>query len=439
MEVRLKRQKVREEIYETEKKYVQQLSAIVNAYLLPLREKCQASQRPLSTDTINAIFSNIDQIYNLNQSLLQAFETALDDNADNFGQVIQKYAQFLKAYTIYINNYQEMNETLKKCMQKDEFRKFLASAESDSRGGGLDLASLLITPVQRIPRYKLLFEQLLKFTPQNDPEYLDIERGLATVSEVASKVNKAALEKELSDNLVKIQSRFADLQLLQPNRWLLREGQLLKMCAKGLKPFQFFLFNDSFLYAEAAKSGELRAQQHIHIVSVHVKDVEPDPDASDPTQVNAFQILSPVESFVVYAADPTSKFDWMIDIERARRVVTKVAEEKRGLLKGYLASRVQRGSNQPEAIGDRLAPVWMPDRDAPVCPLCRASFTLLFRRHHCRTCGTVACKLCATTSHGIVLPNEVKVVRMCKTCVAKCEADDEQNDSGDEGLARIPL
>eukprot|EP00300_Choanocystis_sp_HF-7_P021888 c20992_g1_i1.p1 GENE.c20992_g1_i1~~c20992_g1_i1.p1 ORF type:complete len:452 (-),score=114.05 c20992_g1_i1:47-1402(-) len=450
MELHLKREKVLEEIVETEKKYVQQLAAIVNAYLVPLRERAQATQRPISLDTIGAIFSNIDQIYNVNQSLLAAFETSVQErDAENFGQIMLKYAQFFKAYITYITNYPDMMAALKRSIEKEEFRKFLEFAASDSRGGGLDLPSLLITPVQRIPRYKLLFEQLLKFTLQSDPEYPDIERGLETVAQVASVVNKAALDKELSENLLRIQNRFSNkIQLLQPNRCLLREGQLLKTCPKGLKPYHFFLFNDSFLYAETGLSGELQAQQHIHIVSIQVRDLDPemvlravphDWDETVPIQNSSFQILSPIESFVVHASSPGAKFDWMMDIERARRVVAKVTQERKGLLKQYLASRVRQESKEPEAVGDQLAPVWMPDQDAPICPLCKGAFSWANRRHHCRTCGTVACKACSSLSHGIILPNEVEPVRMCTTCVSKNDQQAEDEDSGDEGLVRIPI
>lgn len=35
-------------------------------------------------------------------------------------------------------------------------------------------------------------------------------------------------------------------------------------------------------------------------------------------------------------------------------------------------------------------------RDSKACPLCGASFSLLFRRHHCRNCGGLTCALCSS-------------------------------------------
>ena len=34
-------------------------------------------------------------------------------------------------------------------------------------------------------------------------------------------------------------------------------------------------------------------------------------------------------------------------------------------------------------------PTWEPDEDAPLCNECNNQFTLIRRRHHCRSCGKV--------------------------------------------------
>jgi len=35
-------------------------------------------------------------------------------------------------------------------------------------------------------------------------------------------------------------------------------------------------------------------------------------------------------------------------------------------------------------------PAWVPDNEAPVCMSCKAMFTVVRRRHHCRNCGKVS-------------------------------------------------
>lgn len=55
----------------------------------------------------------------------------------------------------------------------------------------LDLASMLITPVQRSPRYVLLLEQVLKHTKkEDDPQlYTNIEKSLNLMKDVAKRIN----------------------------------------------------------------------------------------------------------------------------------------------------------------------------------------------------------------------------------------------------------
>ncbi|CAB1325763.1 unnamed protein product, partial [Coregonus sp. 'balchen'] len=45
---------------------------------------------------------------------------------------------------------------------------------------------------------------------------------------------------------------------------------------------------------------------------------------------------------------------------------------------------------QLSSLGD-VAPVWVPDSQAPVCMKCEARFTFTKRRHHCRACGKGTC------------------------------------------------
>jgi hypothetical protein len=42
---------------------------------------------------------------------------------------------------------------------------------------------------------------------------------------------------------------------------------------------------------------------------------------------------------------------------------------------------------------------WMNDSAANSCLVCRSSFTLMFRRHHCRMCGSIVCDSCRFVVH----------------------------------------
>uniref|UniRef100_A0A8C7YEW4 Zinc finger, FYVE domain containing 9a n=1 Tax=Oryzias sinensis TaxID=183150 RepID=A0A8C7YEW4_9TELE len=66
------------------------------------------------------------------------------------------------------------------------------------------------------------------------------------------------------------------------------------------------------------------------------------------------------------------------------------------------------------ALGD-VAPVWVPDSQAPVCMKCDVKFTFTKRRHHCRACGKVFCAACCSLKCKLAYMDR-KEARVCVTC-----------------------
>ncbi|XP_028657467.1 lateral signaling target protein 2 homolog isoform X1 [Erpetoichthys calabaricus] len=61
-------------------------------------------------------------------------------------------------------------------------------------------------------------------------------------------------------------------------------------------------------------------------------------------------------------------------------------------------------------------PDWVPDEACSYCTACKAPFTVIRRKHHCRSCGKIFCSRCS--SHSAPLPRygQVKPVRVCTHC-----------------------
>lgn len=69
-----------------------------------------------------------------------------------------------------------------------------------------------------------------------------------------------------------------------------------------------------------------------------------------------------------------------------------------------------------EDVQDDRPPVWIPDIEAPRCMSCKANFTVVKRRHHCRNCGKVFCSRCSSNSVPLPKFGHVKPVRVCNKC-----------------------
>ncbi|XP_069100608.1 uncharacterized protein [Pleurodeles waltl] len=75
--------------------------------------------------------------------------------------------------------------------------------------------------------------------------------------------------------------------------------------------------------------------------------------------------------------------------------------------------RAEDGESVPSANDP---PEWIPDSACSNCMDCRAQFTLVRRRHHCRSCGKIFCSRCS--AHMVPLPHfgHSKAVRVCNHC-----------------------
>ncbi|TFK00586.1 ATP-binding cassette sub-family A member 2 [Platysternon megacephalum] len=81
-----------------------------------------------------------------------------------------------------------------------------------------------------------------------------------------------------------------------------------------------------------------------------------------------------------------------------------------------LCSSRREGNGTRQGDGTSRLPEWVPDGTCRRCTACRAPFTVLRRRHHCRNCGKIFCSRCS--QHTAPLPHYglLKPVRVCAHC-----------------------
>lgn len=116
--------------------------------------------------------------------------------------------------------------------RRRQIQTYLAKCREDPRHSQLNLEGYLLLPIQRIPRYRMLLEQLVRCTsstllPADDIEALP--RALAHISLVASWVNEGKRQSEQGRRLLLWQSKLRgnfSAPLVQPHRRLVCDGPL---------------------------------------------------------------------------------------------------------------------------------------------------------------------------------------------------------------------
>ncbi|KAJ8299561.1 hypothetical protein KUTeg_023621 [Tegillarca granosa] len=185
----------------------------------------------------------------VNQKLLEFMEQT------TIGEAFKYLGPFLKLYASYANNHETALSTLQEYMQKSsEFTEFIHTQEDRPDMNGLKINALLITPVQRIPRYKLLLEDLLQSTPEDHHDYQQIKEAATQVSEIATHINDHIRQHDNFQKMLSIQNSFDSSapKILAPGREFIKEGVLKKVSRRGGKfhDRMFFLFSDMLIYGK---------------------------------------------------------------------------------------------------------------------------------------------------------------------------------------------
>lgn len=151
---------------------------------------------------------------------------------------------------------------LSECKKQTKFKKFLDELKKkchDIEHRGLE--DYLIRPVQRIPRYYLLLQDLVKHTSKDHPDYANLASAAQKVQSVAEYMNVKKREAENIMKVTEIQEMIeGDIEpLAKPHRRFVKEGQLQEV-GKGTTrkvPVVLFLFNDMLVITKAHGSSFL--------------------------------------------------------------------------------------------------------------------------------------------------------------------------------------
>ena len=138
---------------------------------------------------------------------------------------------YFKMYFEYCNKFQDSRENYQKiCKAGHPFATWIKTLEFTKDLNNLDWNSQIIKPVQRLPKYVLLFKDLKKNTDGSHPDYCSIELCLKKFEEINHE-NNAKMNSCLKQmKLEELDNKFShqlDFTLFDVNREFLKEESLL--------------------------------------------------------------------------------------------------------------------------------------------------------------------------------------------------------------------
>ncbi|KAI0751111.1 hypothetical protein C8Q80DRAFT_1155611 [Daedaleopsis nitida] len=181
------------ELVTTERNYVKKLRILKTEYADPLRNFSKNKNTAIiGSYEAKTLFGNIDQLLPVNEAFLADLEKMDSERGPGVGDVALKHFKMLKGfenYRQYFAKHEEVQKLFEQEFKKNsrfaeyiERVKYSTAADSRNKFG---LRELIAEPWQRIPRYTLMFNTMLKHMAMNHPQRRQLEEAIECASTIA--------------------------------------------------------------------------------------------------------------------------------------------------------------------------------------------------------------------------------------------------------------
>uniref|UniRef100_A0A0N5ANQ8 DH domain-containing protein n=1 Tax=Syphacia muris TaxID=451379 RepID=A0A0N5ANQ8_9BILA len=302
------------ELLETERCYVNDLSDIIQGYLnffIGHREQFQ-----MTVDDVSNTFGCIERIYLFNKRLFcQLDRTLLNvvqmarcfvDNIDGF-----------KDYVTYCANYQKMVDTLANLVKNPNIVHCLSIRQA-MLGHSLPLSAYLLKPVQRVLKYHLFMENVLKQSSESrvfsDADLATVKKALQCLTCLADKINEEKKRVEHWERVRELQSALHSWSLDKRDD-LFEYGDLLLegvfKIAGSKTNRQLFLFEEMLLIVKE-RNNALICKDYIMCSSIMLNESV----GSDPLSFQVMSYDNPKIQYIFIATSLEQKRKWMKELKR---------------------------------------------------------------------------------------------------------------------------
>ncbi|XP_076262791.1 uncharacterized protein LOC143197888 isoform X3 [Rhynchophorus ferrugineus] len=249
------------EMIETERDYVKSLDYIIINYIPELqREDIPQALRGQR----NTVFGNVEKIYEFHRHhFLEELEEC-ENNPLQVGQIFLKYDKRFYLYALYNKNKPKSDSLM------SEYGTTFFKTKQLELEDKMDLASYLLKPVQRMGKYALLLQQMMKACAASPA------RSTQELEELRQAEEMVRFQLRHGNDLLAMDSiRECDVnlkeqgRLLRQNEFLVWEGRTGK---KSLR--QVFLFEELILFSKARRFPDRKnLDLYIYKNSIKMTDI----------------------------------------------------------------------------------------------------------------------------------------------------------------------
>ncbi|KAK6484216.1 guanine nucleotide exchange factor VAV3 isoform X1 [Huso huso] len=194
-----------QEIKQTEEKYTETLESIERYFMTPLRKFVSATE-------IEKVFVNVPELVKVHKSLMQEIHDSISNkNSQNLYQIFINYKERLLIYGKYCSHVETAIAGLDDiCKEKEDVRLKLEECSKRANNGKFTLRDLLVVPMQRVLKYHLLLQELVKHT-HDQTDKSNLRMALDAMKDLAQYVNEVKRDNETLREIYQFQLSIENL------------------------------------------------------------------------------------------------------------------------------------------------------------------------------------------------------------------------------------
>ncbi|ELR14853.1 RhoGEF domain containing protein [Acanthamoeba castellanii str. Neff] len=329
------RSRVAHEILDTESFYVKSMNQCITVWLNPLNDAIASGSPLINAADVRAIFSDIALLYTFNSELYSEIESRVAKwgTYECLGDIFLRLVDYLKVYTAYVQNFNTSMAVIERVQKKKEVAAYFQKCKEHPEGKSLDLASFLIMPVQRIPRYNLLLTDMMRHTWEDHPDYNNLKKATDKIQSIAAFINERKREAENVSKTLEISNKITGndkLNLTEPGRRYVREG----VFNEGTKDeVVAYLFTDIVVLGRPSKKlkvlgrHSVKFQDSFKLQIVELKEGPAGSNVIEFVQLGKNKVLARLEAKSKKEVD-----DWVKDFKKSKAELTNQTATKESLI-----------------------------------------------------------------------------------------------------------
>ncbi|KAG9330146.1 hypothetical protein JZ751_027173, partial [Albula glossodonta] len=204
------RQAVIYELYTTEASHLRTLRVLDQVFFQKMRTV-------MSIEQLACIFPNLPQVYHLHASLCESMKKLREKESpivQGIGDVMLARfeglagAEFQEQVSVLCRQQSQALELIKSKQRKDpRFAHIIQECEASPHCRRLQLKDLLVSEMQRLTKYPLLLDNIIKHSDSLSPDLLSLQRAQTCCRGILQAVNEVVRETEHKQRLSQYQRR----------------------------------------------------------------------------------------------------------------------------------------------------------------------------------------------------------------------------------------